>query len=323
VAEPPPADSSAADEPAPAPAQPQAQAQERASAPGSFERDTAVWREDGSRPSGDEPSAHAAEVGSPIVFAAEVSPEWRAGRGPHGGYLAAMLTRALVAAVAEPDRAPRSLTIHFARAPAAGGVRIAVAIERRGRSLSTVSARMTQEGKLIALALAAFSVAWDGPEISTMAMPEVPAADPRERAGAFIEEGAPPFTRHIVIQPRLGGVPFANEEQPMEVTGWLGLVEDHPVDAAMLAFLSDALIPAPFMRTSEPVAAPTIDLTVHFRVAMPRTADPDPREMCLVRTRTRSIHDGFFDEDGWIWAADGTLLAQSRQLAILMPTSIG
>ena len=197
-----------------------------------------------------------------------------------------MLTRALMAAVAEPERAPRSLTIHYARAPVAGPVRIAVTVERRGRSLSTVSARMEQEGKLIALALAAFSVAWDGPEISTIEMPDVAAADPQDTSGAFIERGAPPFTEHILIQPRLGGVPFTGAEQPMEITGWLGLAEERPVDAPMLAFLSDALIPAPFMRTAEPVAAPTIDLTVYFRVAMPRTPHPDPKEMCLVRTRT-------------------------------------
>jgi acyl-CoA thioesterase len=297
--------------------------QAQAASPGRFEHDTAVWREDGSELTIDEPGGSTAPVGRPIAFAAEVAPGWRAGRGPHGGYLAAMLTRALMAAVAEPQRAPRSLTIHYARAPVDGPVRIETVIERRGRSLSTVSARMQQDGKLIALALAAFSVAWDGPEISTIEMPDVAAADPGDSSGAFIENGAPQFTEHIIIQPRLGGVPFAGSEQPMEVAGWLGLAEERPIDAPMLAFLSDALIPAPFMRTAEPVAAPTIDLTVHFRVAMPRTPHPDPREMCLVRTRTSSIQEGFFEEDGWIWAADGTLLAQSRQLAILMPMPIG
>jgi acyl-CoA thioesterase len=253
-----------------------------------------------------------------VLFSAEVSPDWRAGRGPHGGYLAAMLVKALTATVADPARAPRSLTIHYARAPEAGPAQIATVIERGGRSLSTVSARMQQDGKLIALVLAAFSVAWDGPEIADVQIPDVAPAEPAHSTGAFIEQGAPPFTEHIVIQPRLGGVPFAGGEQPMEVTGWLGLREPRAIDAAMLAFLSDALIPAPFMRTAEPVAAPTVDLTVHFRAPEHQLS---PGELCLVRTRTSVIHDGFFEEDGWIWAADGTLLAQSRQLAILLPFS--
>ncbi|HUA73696.1 MAG TPA: acyl-CoA thioesterase domain-containing protein, partial [Solirubrobacteraceae bacterium] len=93
-----------------------------------FDRDTAV-----------SPLSRAEEA---VAFAAEVSPDWRAGRGPHGGYLAAMLLRALTEAIADPSRAPRSLTIHYARAPQPGPVRIAVRIERSGRSLSTLSARM-------------------------------------------------------------------------------------------------------------------------------------------------------------------------------------
>ncbi len=80
------------------------------------------------------------------MFAAKVSPDWRAGRGPHGGYLAAMLLRALIETVADAARAPRSLTIHYPRAPQPGPVSIHTVIERAGRSLSTLSARMEQDG---------------------------------------------------------------------------------------------------------------------------------------------------------------------------------
>jgi acyl-CoA thioesterase len=269
---------------------------------GKFDRDTIVWRE--------------SAVGSTTVYGGEVSGDWQAGRGPHGGYLAAMLLRALADTVDDPERSARSLTIHYARAPTPGRVQISTVLEREGRSLSTLSARMEQGGKLIALVLAAFSIPWSGPEISDLEMPDVEPADRNPRSGAFIDRGAPLFTKHIIIQPRLEGVPFAGGEQPMEITGWLGLAEPRPIDARVLAFLSDALIPAPFMRTAEPLAAPTVDLTVHFRAPLHK---PDPKELCLVRTRTNVIHDGFFEEDGWIWAPDGTLLAQSRQLAILLP----
>ena len=76
----------------------------------------------------------------------DVASGWRAGRGPHGGYLAAMLLRALIAAVDDPVRTPRSLTIHYARAPEPGPVEIRTTFERQGRSLSTLSARMEQGG---------------------------------------------------------------------------------------------------------------------------------------------------------------------------------
>jgi acyl-coenzyme A thioesterase PaaI-like protein len=270
--------------------------------PGAFDRDTAIRLQDHGRDT--------------RVFAAEVADGWRAGRGPHGGYLAAMILRALMATVEDPLRAPRSLTIHFVRAPQTGPVRIATVLERQGRSISTLSARMEQDGRLMALALCAFSVPWTGPSISEVSMPDV--APPGRDAGTLIQDGAPPLARHITLQRRIGGVPFADPDQPMEIGGWLGLAEPRPIDALSLAFFCDALIPAPFMRMTAPSPAPTIDLTVHFRVPMPRTADPDPHELCLARIRAGVVHEGLFEEDVVIWAADGTVLAQSRQLAILM-----
>jgi acyl-CoA thioesterase len=285
-------------------------AETRAAAPGAFDRDTGVVLEHGSE--------------SQSTFAAEISPDWRAGRGPHGGYIAAMLLRALNVTVADPARSPRSLTIHYPRAPEPGPVQIRTVVEREGRSLSTLSARMEQEGQLMALALAAFSVPWRGAaEASDLALPRVAPPDPERRSAEFTDRHLPPFARHLVVQPRIGVAASEDPHAPMEVGAWLGLAERRPIDALSLAFYADALLPAPFARAGEPAVAPTVDLTVHFRTAMPRVPEPDPDELCLVRTTTRVIHEGFFEEDGVIWAADGTVLAQSRQLAILLALEIG
>jgi acyl-coenzyme A thioesterase PaaI-like protein len=290
-------------------------------APGSFEGDTAVAEL--SREGGGEQPPRA-------EFSAEISPDWRAGRGPHGGYIAAILMRALIAAVAEPQRSPRSLTIHYARAPEPGPVRIVTSIERAGRSLSTLSARMEQDGRLITLALAAFSVPWSAPEVAELAMPRVAPPDPEIRPGVPLFAGAPPFTRHLVVQGRIGAMPFTGSDQPMEVGAWLGLAEPRAIDAISLAFFSDALFSPPFIRLREPATTPTIDLTVHFRKPLaPAPAPPSigvgnvsqaaaEHELCFARFRSGLIQDGFFEEDGVIWAADGTVLAQSRQLGIVM-----
>jgi acyl-CoA thioesterase len=290
------------------------------SAPTKFDRDTAVWREPDAGSSTSDASS-----GPLTVFGADVAPDWRAGRGPHGGYLAAILLRALIETVADPARAPRSLTIHYTRAPEPGPVEIHTVIERQGRSLSTLSARLQQGGALVAIALAAFSLPWGGPEISDVRMPDVEPPDASREGVKLIERGGPEFARHIVLQPRMDGNVFAAGEQQMQIRGWIGLAEPRPIDALSLAFFSDALIPAPYMRMSEPAAVPTVDLTVHFRERLPSAADDtsftrrDPRELCLAQTTTELIHDGFFVEDGLIWAADGTLLAHSRQLAIVIP----
>jgi acyl-CoA thioesterase len=275
---------------------------------GAFDRDTAVElvRADGSWRS----------------FAAEVHSGWEAGRGPHGGYLAAMILRALTDTVADPRRAPRSLTIHYARSPAPGPVVIETTLERVGRSLSTLSARMLRDGSTIALALAAFSTPWSAPEINEVRMPDVAPVDPAREDGAPHPQ-APGFTRHLRIVPRIGAAPFSGSPEPMELGAWLALAEPRPLDAISLAFLSDAMLPAPFPRLSEPAVSPTVDLTVHFRATMPRTSDPDPHERCFMRFKAGAVHEGFFEEDGTIWAPDGTLLAQSRQLALLLPLPSG
>jgi acyl-CoA thioesterase len=307
---------------------------EPAASPTKFDRDTAVWREDGEtaprEDGGTGPREDARESAASngakrglaqALFGAQIAPDWRAGRGPHGGYLAAILLRALIESVADATRAPRSLTIHYARAPQPGPVQIATTIERQGRSLSTLSARMHQGEDLIALVLGAFSVPWGGPEISQVQMPSVEPADPSREGVKLIEHGGPEFARHLVLQPRMEGALFAQVEQPMEVRAWMGLAEPRPIDALSLAFFADALIPAPYMRLPEPAAVPTVDLTVHFQQHMPREGDrdADPGELCLAQTRTELLHEGFFVEDGMIWASDGTLLAQSRQLAIVIP----
>lgn len=282
---------------------------------GKFDRDTAVIRDQGpERP----------KVGEEVRFWGVVEPDWRAGRGPHGGYLAAMFLRALIESVppssreGDPVRDPRSLTIHYARAPEPGSVSIVTRLEREGTSLSTLSARVEQDGQLVALVLAAFSPPWSGPEISEVAMPHVASADP-SREGLKLMEHGPEFARHIVLQPRIEGRPLAGEGRPMVIRGWMGLVEPRPIDALALAFFSDALVPAPYMRMTEWSAVPTIDLTVHFRGRMRPEPEDDPHELCLVQTTSELIHDGFFVEDGLIWAPDGTLLAHSRQLAIVVP----
>jgi acyl-CoA thioesterase len=284
-----------------------------------FDRDTAVTRmpdeafDDTERNSG-------TTGGSDARFSADIAPGWRAGRGPHGGYLAAMLLRALVATVDDPERTPRSLTIHYTRAPESGPIEILTTIERAGRSLSTLSARMQQGGKVTALALAAFSVPWRSPEADELPMPELAPPDDERRSTPKLFKGAPEFTRHIVMQPRVGAVPFAGSGAPMRVGGWTGLPDPaRAVDAPALALFCDAWFPPSFIALDAPAISPTVDLTIHFRRSID-DCDCDPAALCLGVFDTRLLHDGLFEEDGVIWAPDGSVLAQSRQLGIIMPT---
>lgn len=250
------------------------------------------------------------------VWSGEIVEGWDTPRGPLGGYVMAILMRGLELAVADSERQVRSVTMHFLRVPEAGPVEVSAVVERAGRSLSSVSGRLEQGGKLVGLALGAYSKPWEGPLLDDSPMPEVDPPDAPEPSSPSQEQlrGAkpPPFTGRLVMQKRFGAKPFSGAEEG-ETGGWLGLTEDRPIDALAIAVLADAWFPAPWPRLSEFAPAPTIDLTVHFRSPLPATG-----RLLLGRFHNSYVRDGFFDEHGELWSADGTLVAQSGQLGLLL-----
>jgi len=231
---------------------------------------------------------------------------WWIVRGPNGGIVAAKLVRAMEAELAAPERQLRSITVHYPAAPREGDADVQVAVERSGRSMSTVSARMTDGERLLALAIAAFSGPYEG--VVTYDDAPRPAADPPDPMPEPRADAPMPFARQWRMAPALG------EHGHAVSGGWMAPVEPRPLDAALIVALADAWIPAPFVVTGgKPFAAPTIDLTVHIRSALPRPPQP-----VLGEFRSTFARDGFFEEDGRLWAPDGTLLAHSRQLALAL-----
>ena len=250
------------------------------------------------------------------VWDAAIADGWATPRGPLGGYVMAIVLRAFAEAVGDESRAARSATMHFLRPPDVGPVRVSARVERSGRSLTSVSGRLEQNGKLIGIALGAYSPPWEAPLLPDEPMPRVDPPEGREPITAAVRGSAPPdFTRQVTMQPRFGDEPFSGGESG-EVGGWMGLIEERPIDALSVAVLADAWFPAPWPRLEEFHAAPTVDLTIHFRVSLP-IGDT----LLLGRFRNRMVRDGFFDEDGELWTPDGILVAQSRQLALLIRAS--
>lgn len=61
-----------------------------------------------------------------------------------------------------------------------------------------------------------------------------------------------------------------------------------------------------------------IDLTVHFRAPLPPPG-ASPEDHVLAVFRSTTAREGFWEEDGELWSRGGVLLAQSRQLALVLP----
>lgn len=281
-----------------------------------FDRDTAV-----SRVEGEDEDAGAGSVAT-ALFDARIDPGWWIVAGPNGGYLAAILLRAMQEAVGDPGREPRSQTTYYTARPRPGPARLAVRIERQGRSMSTLSARLEQEGRLIALSLAALGGERrnEGPAFQDARLPEVPAPG---AVALRVAEGPEAGTR-LAFRERYEMRPVFDRAEPdptgEAVTGgWVRLAGPRRGDALLITALADAWAPAIFQKLGRwegGRGVPTVELTTHFRA--PRAvARLGPEGWYLVRFRTRTARDGFLEEDGEIWSEDGVLLAQSRQLALL------
>ena len=247
------------------------------------------------------------------AYEGHIGEGWWTPRGPLGGYVMAIVLRGMALAVADDARLPRSLTTYFLRPPAAGPVTLRPTVERTGRSLTTVSARLEQEGKLLALALGAFSVEWPGPLLSEAPMPQVEPPGPRQASPERPQDSVrPAFLDRLTMQRRFGELPFTQAES-MLTGGWLGLLEEREIDALTVALLADAWFPTPWPRLRRLAPAPTIEMTVLFRAPLPLDDS-----LLLGRFCSRLVRDGFFEEDGELWSPDGTLIAQSRQLGLLL-----
>ena len=262
------------------------------------------------------------------VYRCRMDRAWWIINGPNGGYVAAIVLRAMSLAVGDATRAPRSLSLHYLRPPAEGPAEVHTEVERRGRTLSTVSARLYQGDKLLVVAIGAFATERAAFAFSDAVPPEFPppAECPllRERLGVVVElqhrygsrlalspaSGAPGMFAGAAHS---GGLPGAT------CGGWIRLEEPRLADALLVAAFTDAFPPAVFARTTGrewlgPV--PTVDLTVHFRATLP-LAGAQPDDYYAVIFRSVLCGEGFVEEDGEVWSRDGQLIAQSRQLALV------
>jgi len=235
---------------------------------------------------------------------------WMVGRGPNGGFLAALAARAAEAASGRPLRA---LALQFVAAPTGAPLDVSAVVERAGRMTSAVSVRIEQDGSPQVLAFATLAglpaggIEWD--------RTEMPRARPLAESPVvrLHEAGIPAFMHNYDMRWALGGMPGA--ATAAETGGWLRTTEPRALDAPLVAAMTDAWAPAAYAATGRFFAAPTLDLVIHVRRPLPPPG-MTPDDHVLVRFSTRLSVAGVWEEDGELWTPGGELIAQSRQLAL-------
>ncbi len=244
-------------------------------------------------------------------WSGRVSEHWNIGDNPNGGYLVSLVMRAFRSL--GPHQDPLSITTHYLR-PGSPGEPCVVEAElvRTGRTITTARGRLIQDGKErleVVAALGDLGAESDGPTLSIDA-PDMPPPDecPVRSAG---EQGvALPLLDRLDI--RIHPDHYrAGEAGAAEMSGWIRLADGGPSDSMSVAMFADAFPPSLFGLLGVIGWVPTIELTVHVR------RRPAPGWI-MGRFRTEDLLDGRMIESGHLWDETGALVAQSRQLGLLL-----
>ena len=252
----------------------------------------------------------------PGVYETDLSAGWTIVNALNGGYLLAVLGRALADALPHPD--PFTVSAHYLTASRPGPAVVRTETVRTGRTLSTGQASLFQyddEGREVERirVLASYGDLDALPDdVRTSARP--PAIPPLEQCfgpadGPAQVSAASAIAERLLLKldPATLGWAFGAPSGKGEMRSWFGLADGRDPDPFSLLLAVDALPPTAF-ELGLSGWVPTVELTAHIRC---RPA-PGPLRVSIT---TRNLAGGFLEEDAEIWDSADRLVAQSRQLA--------
>jgi acyl-CoA thioesterase len=244
-------------------------------------------------------------------FEGEYTGRWDTPVGrPNGGYQLAVAVAAMGRTTTFPD--PLVTSAFYLRPANPGPIAAAVSTIRSGRTTATQQVSIEQGGKEILRATSTFADLSDpGRVVELGAPPDLPPALECDDPWGGQEFPQIPITgrfeyRGVTRSAFRTGEPTGDPT----VNTWMRFRDGRPIDVAALPLIVDAVYP-PVVELGEIFGSATMELSLHVR------ARPADCEWVLCRATTRHVSSGYAEEDFEIWTADGTLLAQSRQLSIL------
>ncbi|MFC4030716.1 thioesterase family protein [Streptomyces polygonati] len=266
----------------------------------------------------DRDTAAVPRPGEPGTYDIDLSAGWMIISALNGGYLLAVLGRALREAL--PHHDPLTITAHYLTASQPGPAVVRTETVRSGRTMSTGQASLFQRdedgqdverlrviagyGDLDALPDDVRTSATPPPMASyanSVSSHDTPGVSPLPGSAAILDR------LDLRLDPATAGWAVGAPSGAGRMRGWLGLADGRDHDALSLLLAADSL-PATAFDLGLKGWTPTLELTVHVRS---RPA-PGPLRVSL---STRNLAGGLLEEDGEIWDSADRLVAQSRQLA--------
>jgi acyl-CoA thioesterase len=247
------------------------------------------------------------------AFTARIGERWSGHASVNGGFLLALCTRALGRVLPFPD--PLVVSGFYLRPGSPGLAHVTTEVIRAGKTTAFGQASLWRDGKEVVRATAAFTDlrqaaarAANGVSFAGLAPPDLPPPQECPLLPADSVRGITIAQRFEYRTPSMPGWAIGQPSADPTAEFWMRFRDGREADMISLPLLVDAAAP-PVLEVG--VRSTTVELTVHLR------ARPAPGWLAC-RAVTRHLAGGYHEEDFDIWDSAGTLVAQSRQLALVL-----
>ena len=246
-------------------------------------------------------------------FRVTLDGRWDGQDSTNGGFLLTLATKAIGQVLPFPD--PLVVSGFFLRPGSPGPSEIRTQVIQSGRTTGFGEAGLFRAGKQVVRATAAYTdltaaAARGGPSYLSRRRPDLPPPDECQVLRRITD---PPLTLIDRIEYRVAELPGWVTQTPPSgnpvYQGWLRFADGREPDLLSLPLFVDCIAPAAMELYIRRMT--TVELTVQLR------AHPAPGWLAY-RTQTRYLADGYFEEDAELWDSAGRLVAQSRQLAVVL-----
>lgn len=245
-------------------------------------------------------------------FVTNLTDRWNIAGNPNGGYAVSSSLRA-IASVAPTHPDPVTVTTHYLR-PSQPNAEAQIDVEmiRQGRRTSTLRSVMSQGGKERVTSLVTMSdlSQWIGPRHLTIPPRPLPEPDTCVDRSTLPQGVDLPILSRVDVRLDPSTVEPGGSTEAL-IAGWIRLADGTAPSVMSLPLFADAFPPSPLSLLGRVGWIPTVELTVHVR------ARPQPGWIAAC-FQARDIGSGMLVEDGLLWDSAGMLVAQSRQLALLI-----
>jgi len=229
---------------------------------------------------------------------------------PFGGTTVATLLQAILSHPARLGE-PLAMTVNFAGPIQKGEFTVRVHAVRTGRSTQhwQLEIRQGEDPEPVVTGSAVFAVRRETWSDTEARLPPFPAPETLARHAPPVNV---PFLERYDMR-------YAANDGPLRGSGdsntqcWISDVPPRALDFPSIAAYCDAFVPRLFVRKGAPTPISTITLSINFHVDG-ATLERLQARHAFAQAKANAFNGGYYDQEGRLWAEDGTLLATTHQL---------